>query len=364
MKLSRIAAAVTAAALAPAVLLSSPAFADGNPATPAGPPSQGVPDQPPAADPAAPATGTPAAGKQADKPADKPADKQAEDDRLAILAIIADPTASEFLRNACREALKGTPAQMRAFLENEVPAIRLDDARIAIARLDHEAGPILRKGINDFFHTKHTLADALQFLAVTQHELRDQDNRVLITQIISTGGPEVKEKGRAAMNGSPKDRAEFLKTGQHTARDQDNRVLIAQIVSLGGPEVKEKGRAALNGTPEDRVKFLETGQHEARAKDKKAEEEAAKNGKGGSGSGNGNGNGTGNGNGAGGSGSTATQTVATGNSNVSANGGGRTLAATGAGEGTTWAAGAAGTALVAGTGLVLAARRRRPGSAA
>ncbi|MFD4227347.1 ALF repeat-containing protein, partial [Streptomyces sp. NPDC058545] len=42
---------------------------------------------------------------------------QAEDDRVAVFRILADPTISDVLRAAAEEAIEGTPEELRYFLE-------------------------------------------------------------------------------------------------------------------------------------------------------------------------------------------------------------------------------------------------------
>ncbi|WP_051893350.1 ALF repeat-containing protein [Streptomyces erythrochromogenes] len=386
MKLSRIAAAVTTAALAPAVLIASPAFAAGSDAPAAG--NQPAPTTP-----------------------DQSVPDQAEEDRKTILAIIAHPMASEYMKEAGRKAIADGPQAMRKFIEVDQHKIRIDDYRVAIMRLSHDAGPALKAGIEKVFQGGETLEQLRHFYEVTQHELRDEDNKVEISRLIGTGGSAVKEAGKKALQGTPADRTAFLKTGrylaqasddrvelsridegwdgpilseaiskllngsptpaelrhflevtQHELRDQDNSVAIAQIIHGGGPELVKAGRAALKGTPADRVEFLKTGQHEARAKDQAAKDQADKEkdkakdkdktGPGQDGKDQGQGNGSGQGSGSG-----------SGNTAVTAQGGnGAPLATTGAGDNTTLMAGGAGTALVAGAGLLLAARMRRAGA--
>ncbi|MFG2994714.1 ALF repeat-containing protein [Streptomyces sp. NPDC048257] len=383
MKFSRIAAAVTTAALAPAVLIASPAFAAG---------------------PDAPATGNQPAPTAPDQAVpDQTVPDQAEEDRKTILAIIAHPMASEFMKEAGRKAIADGPKAMRTFIEVDQHNIRMDDYRIAILRLLPGAGPGLKEGINNVLSNGNTIEKLRHFYDVTQHELRDDDNKVEISRLIGTGGTAVKEAGKKALKGTPADRAEFLKTGRHLAqasddlvelarideswegpilseaisklmngsptpaelrhflevtqhelRDQDNRVTIAKIIDGGGPELVKAGRAALAGTPADRTEFLKTGQHEARAKDQAAKDKD-KPTPGKDGQEQGNGSGTGGTN-------TGTHT-GTGNTAVSAQGhNGSPLATTGTGDHTTLIAGGAGTALIAGAGLLLAARMRRAGA--
>ncbi|MEV6579449.1 ALF repeat-containing protein [Streptomyces sp. NPDC051582] len=380
MKFSRIAAAVTTAALAPAVFMASPAFAAGSDA-----PAAGKQPAPTAPDQAVP---------------DHTVPDQAEEDRKTILAIIADPMASEYMQEAGRKAIADGPQAMRKFIEVDQHKIRMDDYRILILRLLKDAGPGLKEGINKVLDDGDTIEKLRHFYDVTQHELRDEDNQVEISRLIGTGGPAVKEAGKKALKGTPADRAQFLKTGrflaqasddlvelarideswdgpilseaisklmngsptpaelrhflevtQYELRDQDNRVAIAKIIDGGGPELVKAGRAALAGTAADRTEFLKTGQYEARAKDKAAKDkEKPTPGK--DGDTKGNGSGTGSGTGAATTGNTAT--TAQGHS-------GAPLATTGAGD-TTLIAGGAGTALVAGAGLLLAARMRRAGA--
>ncbi len=384
MKFSRIAAAVTTAALAPAVLIASPAFAAG---------------------PDAPATGNHPAPTTPDRAVpDQTVPDQAEEDRKTILAIIAHPMASEFMKEAGRKAIADGPKAMRKFIEVDQHNIRMDDYRIEILRLLPGAGPGLKEGINKVLSNGNTIEKLRHFYDVTQHELRDDDNKVEISRLIGTGGTGVKEAGKKALQGTPADRAEFLKTGRHLAqaqddlvelarideswdgpilteaisklmngsptpaelrhflevtqyelRDQDNRAAIAKIIDGGGPELVKAGRAALAGTPADRTEFLKTGQHEARAKDQAAKDKPKPTpGKDGDAKDNGTATGS----------ATGGTTTATGNTAVTGQGhNGAPLATTGTGDHTTLIAGGAGTALAAGAGLLLAARMRRAGAA-
>lgn len=380
MKFSRIAAAVTTAALAPAVLIASPAFAAG---------------------PDAPANGNHPAPTAPDQTTpDQTVPDQAEEDRKTILAIIAHPMASEFMQEAGRKAIADGPKAMRKFIEVDQHNIRMDDYRIEILRLLPGAGPGLKEGINKVLSDGNTIEKLRHFYDVTQHELRDDDNKVEISRLIGTGGTGVKEAGKKALKGTPADRAEFLKTGRHLAqaqddrvelaridegwdgpilteaigkllngpatpaelrhflevtqyelRDQDNRVTIAKIIDGGGPELVKAGRAALAGTPADRTEFLKTGRHEAHAKDQAAKNNEkptpGKDGKDGK-----DGNGTGTDAGTNGTGTTTANTAVTAQGHN-----GSPLATTGAGDHTTMIAGGAGTALAAGAGLLLADRK-------
>ncbi|MGW6822981.1 hypothetical protein [Streptomyces sp. NPDC055005] len=395
------------------VLISSPAFAVGPDASVAGnPPAPTVPDR------VVPDRVVPDRVVPDQAAPDQAAPGQADEDRKAILAIIADPMASGRMKEAGHNAIAAGPAAMREFIETEQFEIRRVDYRIHVIRLLNGAGPGLEGGIMKLLGGNATLAQLRHFYEVTQHELRDDDNEVDISRLIGTAGPGVKEAAKKALKGTPADRIAFLKTGrylaqasddrvelarideawdgpilsaaiskllrgtatpaqlreflektQHELRDQDNRVTIAKIIDGGGPELVKAGRAALAGTAADRVAFLATGRHEAGARDKKAQQENDKNqnGQGQNHNGNQNQNNSGNGSHPGtdtkpGTGKPNAGTNA-GNTAVTAQGGnGSPLAGTGAGD-AVLIAGGAGTSLVAGAGLLLAARMRRSGSA-
>ncbi|MFB6582797.1 ALF repeat-containing protein [Streptomyces sp. NPDC056402] len=386
---------MTTAALAPAVLIASPAFA-------AGPDAPAVGNQP------APTTPDQAVPDQAVP--DRTVPNQAEEDRKTILAIIVHPMASEFMKEAGRKAIADGPKAMRKFIEVDQHNIRMDDYRIAILRLLPDAGPGLKAGINKVLSSGDDIDKLRHFYDVTQHELRgDDNNKIEISRLIDTGGTAVKEAGKKALQGTPAERAEFLKTGRHLAqaqddlvelartdegwdgpilsgaisklmngsptpaelrhflevtqyelRDQDNRVTIARIIDGGGPELTKAGRAALAGTPADRTAFLKTGQHEARTKDQAAQDkEKPAPGKDNKDGDNKDGVDQANATGAG----TGGTTTLSANTTVTAQGHtGAPLATTGTGDHTTLIAGGAGTALVAGAGLLLAARMRRAGA--
>ncbi|MGW6706146.1 ALF repeat-containing protein [Streptomyces sp. NPDC054956] len=395
VKLSRIAAAVVAVAVAPSVLLASPAFAADSEA--AAPVPASAPDGAPAGRPADQAA-------QKDAPA---SGRQAEDDKAAIELLMAQAKPGSALREDGAKAIAGGAAAMRAFLETGQHEARDQDNRLQIAQIlgKAQSGPGVTRRLVEAGRAalRGSAADRVAFLATGQYAARDSDNRVWIVQILSkaqagTGvNRGVIEAGEAALNGSAADRVAFLETGrfkvraddirvelarmeskagpalaagiakmfdssptldelehflavtQFELRDEDNSVAISKIINAGGPEVAKAGKAALKGSAADREAFLATGQHEARAKDAKAAEQT----------------GTGQ-TGTGQTGTGAQQVVAvtdqkTGTgTTVTTQSATGTLASTGADP--LWASTGAGGALVAGAGLMLAARMRRAGS--
>ncbi|GGV04444.1 hypothetical protein GCM10010495_15240 [Kitasatospora herbaricolor] len=397
------------------------------------------------------------AGQEQTDPAGTKAD---EENRAAIERLLVYPNdylltaPSDYLREHAAAALAGTPADRARFLTSEVDRIRRDDARIAILRIMNVGGPAVKKAGTAAFPTDDldvyraflnvgqytaraedenraevqrllddpstgrgvregaekalagTAADVEHFLKVELEPLRDTDDRVLLTQIMSRGGPAVRKAANIAMSGTVEDVREFLKTGQYIARAEDenraevqrilddpatgrhvreagqkalagsaadvehflkaeleplrasdDRVRVSQIIEAGGPEVRKAGTAALDGAIEDVRAFLKEGQYTARAKDKAAEQAAAEAAQGASGAGR--------------SGSTVVPaSVTTGTTTgtttatpapVFGTGGqaaGGSLAATGSTAPLGSLAAAAGAAVVLGAGAVVVSRRR------
>ncbi|MFJ3882923.1 hypothetical protein ACIPW5_36405 [Streptomyces sp. NPDC090077] len=97
------------------------------------------------------------------------------------------------------------------------------------------------------------------------------DLRLYITQLTSTGGPVMKDAGRAALNsGKVETYREFLNTGQYLSRSEDERVRATQLISVGGPEVKAAARIALEGPTDLLHNFIQTEQYKAQQKDELA----------------------------------------------------------------------------------------------
>ncbi|MEU9115288.1 ALF repeat-containing protein [Streptomyces sp. NPDC048483] len=341
----RVSAVVAAAAIAPTVLFASPAVA---------------------------ASGTPSAATSApDKASDvKPNESadaaSAEEDRIAILRILADENIGKGLRTAAQKALNGTAQDMRHFLETGQYKARDEDNRFAILKIlaQKDTGRGVREAAEKAMNG--TPEDRVRFLKSGWRRAKDEDDRVRVAQIIHSGGPSVKAAGRKALDGTAEDIRHFLEVGQYEARAADDRVRAVQIYSVGGPAVKAAAKKALRGTPEDIRHFLEVGQYEARAEDKAAEDAAKKkpapetaddanakpdnDGKatkvttddrpkqv---------------------SGEVAKPAAVSSRSSITPPGGSGELASTGAGSVTSWAVGGTAIALGAGAGLIVASRRR------
>ncbi|MGW2542435.1 polymorphic toxin-type HINT domain-containing protein, partial [Kitasatospora sp. NPDC001574] len=114
------------------------------------------------------------------------------------------------------------------------------------------------------------------FYTTGQHNAAITDNRIRAAQLLTTGGPTVKEAAEKALReGSPKAVTTFLIAGQYTARQIDERVQAAQLLTTGGPEVQSAAKLALVAPPDLVTSFLQTGQYMADRKDQLAATHAA-----------------------------------------------------------------------------------------
>ncbi|MEU7180757.1 MULTISPECIES: ALF repeat-containing protein [Streptomyces] len=154
MKLSRISAAVAAAAIAPAVLFSSPAVAaDGDRS-----PAHSAPDRAPDAKPDKAAQGTASS---------------VVDDRVAVSQILSDKNSGPGVREAAEKALDGTAEDVRRFLEVGQYEARAIDNRVRVAQIINFGGPEVRAaGIKALRGTRE---DIRNFLEAGQYEARAKD---------------------------------------------------------------------------------------------------------------------------------------------------------------------------------------------
>ncbi|MEV6206370.1 ALF repeat-containing protein [Kitasatospora sp. NPDC051914] len=136
------------------------------------------------------------------------------------------------------------------------------------------AGPNTGRGVREAA-TKAlagTPEDRRHFLTVDFPRLRAQDNRVKLVQLISApkNSQYLREAALKALNGSDADIEEFL-AKLPSIRYADDRLKVSQLAESGGPEVKKAALAALAaGTHEALIEFLTKGLAEAEAKDKAA----------------------------------------------------------------------------------------------
>lgn len=341
MKLTRMSTLVVSAAIAPAVLLASPAFAAGTAK--------------------AHVVSGPGAGAKASA---RTPEQQEKDDRFEILRLMGAKDAGPGLKAAGSKALDGGAAAMRHFLEVDQFTARDADNEVLISKIINKGGPGVREWGKKAL--EGTPQDRVRFLEEGQFIARFDDDRVRTAQIFSAGGPSVREAARKALReDTPEAIKRFLEVDQFEARAIDNRVLVSKIINDGGPAVKAAGKKALRGTPEDVQAFLDKGQFEARKKDEadaaagkskptpkpKPKPETGRTGddKGGKPA-------PGDEKKTGGAEPAAAKPS---QHKTTADDGSTALASTGAGSVLPWAAGGTALALVGGAGLLITARRRR-----
>ncbi|MEU7109655.1 ALF repeat-containing protein [Streptomyces stramineus] len=179
MKLSRVSLLV-AAAIAPAVLLSTPALAAGAAQAPV----------------AASVSAT--EGNTSDS-----------DNQVAIVQLVSKYPGTA-MKEAAKAALKGTPEDRVRFLETGQFVARDSDNRVAVVQaVSQYPGRGMQEAAKAALNG--TPEDRVRFLESGQFVARDQDNRVAIVQLLSKNdSPEFKAAAKKALNGTAEDRVRFL----------------------------------------------------------------------------------------------------------------------------------------------------------
>ncbi|MER5864450.1 ALF repeat-containing protein [Kitasatospora sp. NPDC002040] len=202
---------------------------------------------------------------------------RAEDENRAELQrIIDDPSTGPGVREGAQKALAGTAADVERFLKVGIKNAAESDDRVLLSQIMSRGGPAVRKAANAAM--SGTIEDVREFLKVGQFVARAEDeNRAELQRIIDdpNTGSTVREGAQKALAGTAADVEQFLKVGIKNAAEHDARILLSQIMSRGGPEVRKAANAAMAGSIEDVRKFLEEGQYVARAKDEAAAKAAA-----------------------------------------------------------------------------------------
>jgi hypothetical protein len=194
MRLTRGALIVAAGALAPALLLTAPAFATGT----------------------APASAAVVAASPADG---TPVDEMSEEDlRIAILRILADEDSGRGVVREANEALDGTVEDMREFLKTGYRLAQAEDDRVAIARIlaDPDSGRGVKREAGKALDAN--TPEALRAFLETGHRLAQaEDDRVAIARILAD--PGISDALRAAaeevIDGTPEEVRYFLEVGRY-----------------------------------------------------------------------------------------------------------------------------------------------------
>ncbi|WP_235614495.1 ALF repeat-containing protein [Streptomyces ambofaciens] len=176
-------------------------------------------------------------------------------------------TGGRAVRTAAAAALVGSAADVRAFLDEKLPAARAEDNRFTLTQSLVTAGRATRDGIGMALSGGTAAVEA--FLKGGFQTAVREDLEVAVTTVMAHGGRAVKREATAALE-SASDFAlrAFLSGGQFTAQEEDERVQVTSILVTASPQVREYAERALDdGSPRAMRWFLETGQYIARARD-------------------------------------------------------------------------------------------------
>ncbi|MEV7940102.1 ALF repeat-containing protein [Kitasatospora sp. NPDC088264] len=149
--------------------------------------------------------------------------KQRADDNRVKLAQIMAVGGRAVCEAASRALDGGTDEDVVKFLkEGQFTARAEDEARAKVQGIldDKETGPGVREAGEKAL--AGTVADVRHFLDVELPKQRADDNRVKLAQIMAAGGRAVREAASRALDGgTDEDVVKFLKEGQFTARAED-----------------------------------------------------------------------------------------------------------------------------------------------
>ncbi|MFJ7280214.1 polymorphic toxin-type HINT domain-containing protein [Kitasatospora sp. NPDC098663] len=171
-----------------------------------------------------------------------------------------------WVKAAAERALEGTDGSVLGFLSTDLALAREQDDRVSVMAIA-ESAQKLEQRLAAETASVGSAAQVREFLATGAYPGQEGDDRLLLTQIMSGGGPAVKDAANTAMNGSHTDVRAFLTKGQYTAREGDQRLLITQAIASGGPEVKAAAQAAMAGPSSGLEAFLQIGLPKARERD-------------------------------------------------------------------------------------------------
>ncbi|MFI8085385.1 polymorphic toxin-type HINT domain-containing protein [Kitasatospora sp. NPDC086009] len=167
---------------------------------------------------------------------------------------------------AAQTALEGSDGAVLAFLSSDLATARENDDRSSVIGIA-EGSTNLEHKLAAETASVGTSTQVREFLTTGAYNGQEHDDRVLLSQIMTVGGPGVQEAANTAMSGTHADVRAFLTKGQYIAREHDNRVLISQAMTTGGPEVQAAAQAAMAGPTSGLEPFLQTGLPLARQRD-------------------------------------------------------------------------------------------------
>ncbi|MFD5086893.1 polymorphic toxin-type HINT domain-containing protein [Kitasatospora sp. NPDC058406] len=171
-----------------------------------------------------------------------------------------------WVQTAAQSALEGSDGAVLAFLSTDLALARTQDDRSSVIGIA-EGSTNLEHKLAAETASVGTPAQVRAFLTSGAYNGQEHDDRVLLSQIMSVGGPGVQDAANTAMSGTHADVRAFLTKGQYIAREHDNRVLISQAIATGSPEVQAAAQAAMSGPASGLVPFLQISLPLARQRD-------------------------------------------------------------------------------------------------
>ncbi|MFF1872601.1 polymorphic toxin-type HINT domain-containing protein [Kitasatospora herbaricolor] len=175
-------------------------------------------------------------------------------------------TGGPWTQAAAQSALEGSDGAVLAFLSSDLAQAREQDDRSSVLGIAQGSTKLEHKLAAETASVG-TAEQVRGFLATGAYPGQESDDRAMLSQIMSAGGPGVQDAANTAMGGTHADVRQFLIAGQYTAREHDNRVLVSQAIASGGPEVQAAAQAAMAGPASGLVPFLQVGLPQARERD-------------------------------------------------------------------------------------------------
>ncbi|MFG2133161.1 ALF repeat-containing protein [Streptomyces sp. NPDC048751] len=234
-------------ALAPALLFTAPAHANGS---------------------AAPVAATVASMS------DTPVDEMSQDElRAAIAAILAHEDTGRGVAREANKALNGTVDDMRTFLKTGYRLAQAEDDQVAIARILYTATQNKDKRVineaNKLLETRSP-EEMRAWLKTGYRLAQAEDDAVHIARILYTATQNkdkrvINEANKLLETRSPEEMRAWLKTGYRLAQAEDDAFYIVRM--LAAPNISDALRAAANaalddGSPETLRYFRQVGQYE------------------------------------------------------------------------------------------------------
>jgi len=155
------------------------------------------------------------------------AEAQAQDNRSDVERLAEESSVKE-IRDAAETALDGDAATIEVFLREGQYEAGREAFRIAVAQAADTGGPnvqdkarqALQAGTTDAYRT---------FLADTLAEAQVEDDRVTAAQLVDSGDPELRSAARIALEGPAYLLHRFVVTGRFTAQRKDLLSLTHQL---------------------------------------------------------------------------------------------------------------------------------------